>query len=196
MPSSPAPRKRRSLLSRFRRDKGGAYAVEFAMIALPFFGLICGTIEVSWVSFNAEQLQAAVDRAGRQVLTGVAQGKSYSNAAAFTSGVLCPTNGSRLIPSWWDCTKLIVDIRTAANFSATDTTKTFYTGATQYCLGNPSTIVVLRVIYPMSAIFPLSIYNKYVGLANNVPNRAGWYHILMGSAAFKTEPYTGTAPAC
>ena len=75
-------------------------------------------------------------------------------------------------------------------------TNSFYTGSLQYCLGNPSTIVVLRVVYPLSSVFPLSIYNKYLGLANNVPGVPGWQHILMGSAVFKTEPYTGSSPTC
>ena len=48
----------------------------------------------------------------------------------------------------------------------------------------------------MPAIFPLSIYNRYVGLANDVPNVAGWFHMLTGTAVFKTEPYTGSTPTC
>ena len=66
----------------------------------------------------------------------------------------------------------------------------------KYCLGNPSTIVVVRVIYPLAAVFPLSIYNQYIGLANNVPTAPGWQHVLLGSAVFKTEPYTGSTPPC
>lgn len=196
VPSQARPGRRRGLLARFRRDQRGAYAVEFGLIALPFFGLLCATLEVTWVSFNAEQLQAAVDSAARQVLTGQAQTSNYATAAAFTSALLCPASGTRLIPSAWDCSKLIVDIRTAASFSAVDTTNAFYTGTAQYCLGNPSTIVVVRVVYPMAAIFPLSIFNRYVGLANNVPGLSGWYHILMGTAVLKTEPYSGASPTC
>lgn len=188
--------RRPSLLGRFRRDERGAYAIEFGLIALPFFGLLCGTLEVAWVNFNAEQLQAAVDRAARQVLTGQAQTNNYAAVGAFTSALLCPTDGTRLLPTSWDCSKLIVDVRTATAFASADTSRTFYTGATQYCLGNPSTVVVLRVAYPMSAVFPLSIYNRYVGLANDVPNMPGWYHILIGTAVFKTEPYSGSSPTC
>ncbi len=184
------------LLGRFRRDERGAYAVEFALIALPFFGLLFATIEVAWVSFNGEELQAAVDSAARKVLTGQAQTNNYASAAAFTSALLCPTNGTRLIPSSWDCSKLIVDIRPAASFSAADVSHAFYASPTQYCLGNPSTIVVMRVAYPMAAVFPLSTYNRYLGLSNNVPNMSGWYHILLGTAVFKTEPYSGASPAC
>ena len=188
--------RRLSVLRRFLRDEQGTYAVEFGLIALPFFGLLCAIMEVAWVSFNGEQLQAAVDRAARQVLTGRAQTNNYATVGAFTSALLCPTDGTRILPSSWDCSKLIVDIRTAVDFGSADASKAFYTQTPKYCLGNPSTIVVMRVVYPMGSIFPLSIYNPYIGLSNSVPNNPGWFHILMGTAVFKTEPYSGSSPAC
>ncbi len=184
-----------SVLGRFRRDTSGVYAIEFGMLALPFFGLIFAIIEVSYVSFNSEQLQAAVDKAARQILTGQAQENNYTTTSSFINNLLCPSTG-RVLPSSWDCSKLFVDVRTAASFTTADMTNSFYTGALQYCLGNPSTIVVLRVVYPLASIFPLSIYNQYIGLANNVPGVSGWQHILMGSAVFKTEPYSGSSPTC
>jgi len=88
-------------------------------------------------------------------------------------------------------------VRTAADFTGADMTSSFYTqNSLKYCLGQPNTVVVLRVVYPMDSIFPLSIYNRYIGLANNVPNAPGWKHVLLGSAVFETEPYQGnyTAP--
>ena len=185
----------RSTFNRFGRDISGAYALEFGLLALPFLGLIFAIIEVSYVSFNSEQLQAAVDKAARQILTGQAQTSNLNTKASFISNLLCPTTG-RVIPSSWDCSKLFVDIRTAASFTVADMTNSFYTGSLQYCLGNPSTIVVLRVVYPLPTAFPLSIYNQYLGLANNVPGLSGWQHILMGSAVFKTEPYSGSSPTC
>jgi len=186
----------RSLLHGFRRDDRGAYAVEFGLLALPFFGLLFAIVEVSWVSFNSEQLQAAVSRASRQVMTGTAQ-QNYSTPASFVSNLLCPTDGTRILPNFMDCSKLIVDARTAADFKGADMTGSFYSqGSLKYCLGQPNTVVVLRVVYPMESIFPLSIYNRYIGLANNVPNAPGWKHVLLASAVFETEPYQGnyTAP--
>lgn len=179
-------------LRRFARADRGTSAIEFGLLAVPFFGLICGFFEITYVSYAGEALQAAVSKASRQVLTGQIQVQNVSTASSFVSNYLCPTNGTRILPSYMDCTKLIVDVRTAADFTTADMTNTFYTQPLKYCLGQPSTIVVLRVIYPLNTIFPLSIYNQYIGLANNVPNNSGWKHILMGTAAFKTEPYAGT----
>ncbi|MCY0149194.1 pilus assembly protein [Hoeflea sp. G2-23] len=60
----------RRLFSRFRRDKDGSAAIEFAMLALPFFLLIFATIE-AFIAFAGEQLlQNAVDTMGRQIRTG------------------------------------------------------------------------------------------------------------------------------
>ena len=191
-----AGRRLLSCLGRFKRDERGVYAIEFALLALPFLGLLFATIEVAWVSFNSEQLQAAVDKAARKIMTGQTQTSNINSTIAFVSQMLCPTDGSRTLPASWDCNRLIVDIRTAADFSSTDTSKTFYNSPLKYCLGNPSTIVVLRVVYPLASVFPLSMYNQYIGLANDVPTAPGWQHVLMGSAVFKTEPYVGSTPTC
>ena len=91
---------------------------------------------------------------------------------------------------------MILDIRTASDFVSVDTSKAFYTAPLKYCLGNPSTIVVVRVVYPLATVFPLSIYNQYIGLANNVPTAPGWQHVLLGSAVLKTEPYSGSTLPC
>ena len=115
-----------SALGRFGRDTSGVYALEFGMLALPFFGLIFAIIEVSYVSFNSEQLQAAVDKAARQILTGRAQANNYTTTASFISNLLCPSTG-RVLPTSWDCSKLFVDIRTAATFTTADMTNSFYT---------------------------------------------------------------------
>ncbi len=170
--------------------------MEFGLLAMPFFGLIFGLVEITYASFASEGLQAAVTKAARQVMTGQAQQSNYDTAPAFVANLLCPSGAARVLPSFMDCSRLIVDVRTATDFTSADTTATFYTQPPKYCLGKPSTIVVVRVVYPLDAIFPLSLYNQYIGLANDFPNVSGWKHVLMGSAVLKTEPYQGGAPSC
>lgn len=180
----------------FRRDERGVYIVEFALLAFPFFGLLFSLIEVAFATYVSTGLQAAVTEAARKVMTGEAQQQNYANSASFVSSLLCPTTGKRLMPSNVDCSKLIVDVRAAADFSTADMGRSFYKSTPTFCLGRPGTIVVLRVIYPLGAVLPISLYDQYVGLVNDVPNNAGWKHLLMGSAAFMTEPYSGNAPSC
>ena len=51
MPSSrdTAPGALRRLLRRFRGDRSGATAVEFAMVSVPFFGLLFAIFETAFV---------------------------------------------------------------------------------------------------------------------------------------------------
>lgn len=55
---------------RFRRNRDGGVAIEFAILAIPFFLLVFAIIETC-VAFAAEQtLNYAVDKMGRQLRTG------------------------------------------------------------------------------------------------------------------------------
>lgn len=60
----------RVVLERFRRAENGTAAIEFGILAFPFFLLVFATIEV-FVAFAGEQLlENAVDAMGRQLRTG------------------------------------------------------------------------------------------------------------------------------
>ena len=64
------PRRVRRILARFRRSRDGTAAIEFALLAFPFFLLIFATIE-AFIAFAGEQLlENAVDTMARQVRTG------------------------------------------------------------------------------------------------------------------------------
>ncbi len=67
------------LLSRLRRSRDGAAALEFAILAVPFFIIIFASIE-TFVAFTAEQMIAsATDSMARKIRTGQItfnQGKS------------------------------------------------------------------------------------------------------------------------
>ena len=68
------------LVRRFFRARGGATAIEFVILALPFSALIFAILE-SCVSFAAQQLISnATDDIARQIRTG--QGMSYATIQA------------------------------------------------------------------------------------------------------------------
>ncbi|MEM5493469.1 TadE/TadG family type IV pilus assembly protein [Hoeflea sp. AS16] len=63
-------RRARGLFARFRKSSDGTAAIEFALLAFPFFLLIFATIE-AFIAFAGEQLlENAVDTMARQVRTG------------------------------------------------------------------------------------------------------------------------------
>ncbi|MGQ4274732.1 TadE/TadG family type IV pilus assembly protein [Terrihabitans sp. B22-R8] len=51
------------------RHEGGATAVEFAIISLPFFGLLFAIIQVSLILFLTQGMQTAVNVAARELWT-------------------------------------------------------------------------------------------------------------------------------
>lgn len=184
------------LFRRFGRDRRGTTALEVGMLAAPFFGLLCCFLEICYVHYISEGLQFAVTTASRTLLTGNVNNLALNTVQQFRDALLCPATGSKM-PSGVDCSKLIIDIRTVGTFGGADMTNGFYKTSTLYCPGKPSTITVVRVVYPLPAIFPLSLQNRFVGLVNDVPNVPGWMHLLMGEAVFQTEPYTvSNLPSC
>ena len=192
------------LCGRFRKNQDGATAVEFAMVSIPFLGLLFAIFETAFVFFVTEALESAVADAARTIMTGQAHASSYASASAFRTGVICPTTGKVLIPSFITCSNLIVDVRTAGNsgstaFTSADVSKAYYTNPTmKYCIGSAGDVIVLRVVYPMpvylSVITASTIGNavKFTSGQTNYTSAdgtTGMKHMLMASAAFRNEPF-------
>ncbi len=209
MPQSPKIRSSRpSLLRLFRRDSRGTSAVEFALIAVPLISLLGAIFESGLVLLTSENLNEATRQASRSMLTGVAQGAGITTTTAFKSAYLCPATGPRILASYVDCSKVIIDVRTATSFSGQDLSNDFYKtqSTNQFCMGAPGTITVVRIAYPMPAIMPIlqwasgKISVNTSGLVNDVPNDPGFQHLLVGTAIFETEPYPSgsytKAPNC
>jgi len=58
------------LTNRFKKDEDGATAIEFAFVALPFFALLFGIMELAIVFFINSALVHATSEAGRHVRVG------------------------------------------------------------------------------------------------------------------------------
>src|SRR6185503_11284922 len=67
-------------LNRFRRAEKGVAAVEFAIIAIPFFLLLYAVIDTSLVYFATTTLENGIAAAGRQIKTGQAQKANMTQA--------------------------------------------------------------------------------------------------------------------
>jgi Flp pilus assembly protein TadG len=98
------------LFARFCRNNRGTVAIEFALIALPFFLLIFAIIEVS-LSFTAQQVMSnAVDDVSRQLRTG--QLKPSDVAGTKLKTLIC----NQLFMAAANCPDLVVDLQTYATF--------------------------------------------------------------------------------
>ncbi len=102
---SPARRGRRS----FARDEKGAVAIEFAILALPFFALIYAILETSIVFLAGQILDSAVQDASRRIRT------DQPEAA---SGELFRAEICERLYGMFDCSKLKVRVEVIETFSA------------------------------------------------------------------------------
>ncbi len=166
--------------SLFRRDRCGNYAIEFGLVALPFFALLFATFDTALIFFKEEYLQTAVQDAGRLLFTGQAQNASYTQAQ-FKQAV-CDR-----LPVMISCGDVYVDVRTYANFSTAnrfnpiDNSGNFQAGSMQYNPGARSSIVVVTG-YAQHSMFVSLISTYYANLSNGKI-------LLTASAAFRNEPY-------
>lgn len=168
---------------RFRTDESGTAAIEMALVALPFFGLIIAALQIGLFFFSQSALEAATEKSARLVLTGAEQSQ------AATQQQFLATVCSKLPSILNNCANLMVDAQVYTSFSNSNTsapTITYNANGTvsnqwQYNIGGPNDIVVLRVMYLLPVVTgPLSF---------NISNTTNSRRLLMATAVFKNEPY-------
>jgi Flp pilus assembly pilin Flp len=179
----------RSALRRFRRNRRGSAAVEFALVAPVFFALLFAIIETAIIFFAGQVLETVTQDSARQIMTGQAQSAAYASGADFKTNVVC-----KLVYVLFDCQNGIsVDVRSYPSFSnlnvtdPIDSSKQFINDM-KYCPGKDGDIVVVRLFYQ----WPLFV----TGLGYNIANLAGSKRLLSATAAFKNEPFAVGGTTC
>ncbi|MEL6299191.1 MAG: TadE/TadG family type IV pilus assembly protein [Pseudomonadota bacterium] len=101
-----------SFLKRARRDEKGVTAVEFALIAMPFFAMLFGIIAVALFFFTTFTLENAIEQASRAIRTGQAQSQGMTTSEFKQS--VCDN-----APSYIDCGgKIRVNVQTFSAFGS------------------------------------------------------------------------------
>ena len=172
---SPSPSRphRRGFLARFRRDEKGVTAIEFAIVALPFFTLMFAIIETAIVFFVGQALETATADAARLIMTGQAQKQNMSQAQF--KQAICDNMRSMI-----DCGKIKVDVRTYATFSGS-ATKPGKDEAPQFAPGEGGDIVVVRASYAWPIVTSL------MGLS--LADQPDGKRLVAATAAFRNEPF-------
>jgi Flp pilus assembly protein TadG len=179
----------RSLITRLRRkapkrllhSRDGASAVEFALLALPFFAIVFATLQTAILLMAQEELETAVEKSGRLVLTGQVLNDGMTQSQ-FSSNV-CSN-----LSAFFNCNNLMVNMQTAdtfSNASPTAPTLTYnaqgqVTNTWSYQPGNPGSIVVLQVMYQWP------VFGSLLGF--NLSNLSNGKHLLIATSVFKNEP--------
>jgi Flp pilus assembly protein TadG len=183
----------RAFLSKFRpkdmrrmaKSENGAAAVEFALVAFPFFMIMGCICETGIMLFTEYSIQAGVQEAARQIKTGQAQNASMS-AGDFKSKI-CEITGVVL-----DCeSDLTVYVRPAATFAALQTVMPSYlnVGAkpdgspnpSSYDCGGPSQAAAVVATYDWKFTMP---FMTFLGNFDGGKKRR-----LYGLAIFQNEPF-------
>lgn len=142
--------------ARFAQNADGAVAIEFALVGPPFLFLICAIVEAGLLYFSQQALNNAVDRAAREMLTGVFQSNaSTSDPAARFAAVVCDQHVI------FDCSKLKVEVTTSNSFGSASPTQPYdaskksmtkdFGSRFQCPVGNQ--IVTIRAAVPVARIF-------------------------------------------
>ena len=171
----------RSRWQRYAEDRRGAAAVEFAMIAAPFFFLIFGLLEVCLIFIMTTVMENAISEAARPLRTGEAQGAGMTEAQ-FRQAV-CAEFFDII-----DCdVRLSIDVRTVSDFASTPTGSALDEDGNlenddfMFEPGGPNDIVAVRVFYEWDLITPV--------LSKPLANMAGNKHLLQSNAVFRNEPF-------
>jgi Flp pilus assembly protein TadG len=165
----------------YAKDRRGAAAVEFAMIALPFFLLIFGLLEICLLFIVSTVLEHSVTEASRQIRTGQAQEGGF-NEQNFRNSVCAKFFGLL------DCdAKLHIDVKSLTGFGQTDLSSpidedgNFDDQGFAYEPGGPNDIVAVRVFYEWNLMTPV--------LSTPMSNMSGSKYLIQSNAVFRNEPF-------
>lgn len=167
-------------LRSFRTNDSGATAVEFALVAAPFFVLLFAIIEIALIFFAQQVMDTGVSQAARLIRTGQSQSMDQ---AQFKQEVC------NRIATMFDCEEgLKLDVRTYPTFADIDTSLPIEDGklkddSFQFKQGKGGSIVVVRAYYEWPTIVP--------GLGHDMGNLANGNRLLATATAFRNEPFGG-----
>jgi Flp pilus assembly protein TadG len=179
---------------RLKTQRRGVVSLELAILAVPFFMLALGTMEVGYDFFVQAALSNAVNVAARSVQVGSAQASATGAAeAAFVKSSVCPALGRML-----DCGQLYVSITAipsgvgqnyytylAAN---PPNLTTMASTSDSVCTGGAAQMMLLRAYY----VSPTFIGMLVPSWSQNFPAGTGpRVHVTYGSAGFVNEYFAG-----
>ncbi|WP_244447063.1 TadE/TadG family type IV pilus assembly protein [Hoeflea sp. BAL378] len=191
----------RRLASRFRRSKDGTAAIEFGLLAFPFFLLIFATIE-AFIAFAGEQLlENAVDTLSRQIRTGqitVGLGRATDLTEAQFRAKFCGEISLMIkcvAEEDPDDQKLYLDVREFASFAAipnyipktnNDQFSDLDPSDFGYDPGGPKSINIVRAYYRWEVMTDLvRPFITNIRKDGEMPRD----YLMVATAAFRNENY-------
>ncbi len=169
------------LLRRFKNERKGSTAIEFAFIIVPFLMLTLGTLEVALIHLSRSSMADALEKNSRQIMTGQAQCLTPEKYISDLCEKLSFANG--------DCianTKVVMQELTSFTDSPGADEQNFDAINSRMTNGSENSIMVLRAYHRWNVMFP--ILDKALGGDNGEL-------VLISNLAFRNEPF-GTSGGC
>ncbi len=171
------------VMRRWRSDNKGVTAIEFGIVATPFFMLLFGIIGIGLYFFTTFTIENAVEQASRLLRTGQAQQAAMTDAQFKTK--IC-----ELVPGHIDCAgKLKVNVKSFDD--SDDITPAALprcldgggnlSSATQYTPGGASKVVLVWVCFEWE-------FAKSIPFLNFSDMSSGG-RLIQATTTFRTEPY-------
>ncbi len=169
----------------FRRDDGAATAIEFGLLAIPFFVIVGAILQTSVVFLATQVLESAVHDATRQIRTGQAQ-QAGGALASFRTNIC-----DRLYGLFPDCAGLHLRVVEVTNFQSATVTPPIDLTCIEDCdwvvpeawaPGGGKSVVLVQVHYR----YPIYLKIGPFGMSN-LPDG----NRLIGTATvFQNEPFS------
>lgn len=161
------------------RSRRGSAALEFAIVCVPFLGLILGLMAVAYYLFLQFALDYSLQEAVRQVQIGAVAGSTTS--AQFASNVFCP-----IFVRFAPCANILISVQPVSDYwNATVVSGTTQPGA--FCVGAPGQLMYARAQFQAPVLtMPYALKAAVVG-----PGSTG--ASLVAAAAFANENPSGVA---
>jgi Flp pilus assembly protein TadG len=164
-----------------RTDVRGATLVEFGFVITPFAALMVAILQTSLTFFAQQNLETAAEKSVRQLMTGQAQRASMTQAQF--KALVCTK-----IPTFMQCSKVIVDVQQASSFATISTAPPTITydgsgNANQgaYTPGIGGTINIVKIMY---------IWDEQKGpLGFDLSTMSSGKRLLITTSVFRVEPY-------
>lgn len=171
-------------MRRFGSDRRGTAAVEFGMLALPFFSILCVVFQAGLQLVTQQSLDDAVDRASRSLFTGDFQATADGTPSADRMrAIMC--KGAVFL----SCSDLKLDVSSSASFGAAAPAEPYDAKAKNWntafgkTFGCPSGDAVVTI----TAAVPVPVYFSVLMPSGAV--MPGGRQLLVSTAVFRAEPY-------
>jgi len=168
----------RRVLRRFKIERKGSTAIEFAFIIVPFLMLTLGTLEIALIHLSRSSMADAMEKSSRQIMTGSA---ACMSAQEFIDEVCTRLSFSNGTCS--DNTKVVMEELTSYTQNPSATDQDFDSIQNKFDNGRDESIMLLRAFHRWNVMFPL--------LDDALGGGEGEL-VLVNTLAFRNEPFGAT----